>query len=69
MEAKKFLSLLGWVMLGAWLIHFFIYYLIDLDRGIYSVEKIVSGIVFILIAVPIYFTGVHLYYKFSEERS
>lgn len=69
MEAKKFLSLLGWVMLGSWLVHFLVYYLIDSHREIYSVEKIVSGIVFILIAVPIYFTGVHLYYKFSEDRS
>ncbi|MFK3959863.1 hypothetical protein [Guptibacillus hwajinpoensis] len=69
MEAKKFLSLLGWVMLGSWLIHFLVYYLIDSHREIYSVEEIVSGIVFILITVSIYFTGVHLYYKFSKVRS
>ncbi|WP_283152540.1 hypothetical protein [Guptibacillus hwajinpoensis] len=69
MEGKMFLFLLGWVMLGSWLIHFLVIYLIDSQRKIYSVEDIVSGIVFITIAVPIYNTGVHLYYKFRKERS
>lgn len=69
MKAKTFLYILGWVILGSWLIHFLAIYFIDSERKIYSIEKIKEGVVFIVLVVPVYFSGVALYYKLTEGRA
>ena len=68
MKAKTFLHILGWVILGSWLIHFLAFYFIDSERKVYSIEKIIEGVVFIVLVVPVYFSGVTLYYKFFDDE-
>ncbi|MCA0172605.1 hypothetical protein [Bacillus sp. RAR_GA_16] len=69
MQAKTFLYILGWVILSSWLLHFLAIYLIDSDRKIYTIKKIVEGIMFIVLVTPVYFGGVMMYYKFIDSRN
>lgn len=68
MKAKTFLYILGWIILGSWLIHFLAFYLIDSERKTYSIERIIEGVVFIVLVVPVYFSGVTLYYRFVDDK-
>ena len=63
MESKKFMHILGYIMLGSWLLHFLVYAVIDEHPIVYKTKDIVEGILFILVVTPIYFAIVNLYYK------
>ncbi|KMM39231.1 hypothetical protein [Guptibacillus hwajinpoensis] len=57
------MHILGYTMLGSWLLHFIVYAIIDEDPVVYVTKEIVQGILFILVVTPIYFVIVNLFYK------
>lgn len=57
------MHILGYTMLGSWLLHFTVYAIIDEDPLVYVTKEIVQGILFILVVTPIYFVIVNLFYK------
>ena len=63
MDSKRIMHLLGYIMVGSWLLHFIVYAIIDEDPVVYAMKYIIQGILFILAVTPIYFVIVNLFYK------